>query len=276
MSFDLSTGFSLCYSKLPIDRDMIEAVLFSEVESFELSGAVFESEEFDEIFKKFFLVGKKISSIYEILPKNISRNWSTSPENIKKELVEHLREKIKQASERGVKFARIDLGLDSIKSGFEIHELNVRASLIAPVLAEAEKCGVTLCHPIRFPKAFPKTQEWRFGSMLISSSLHKNYKLEIDVFPMEASVSQLHNIMKKLFYYPEVIRFIYEPAMDGGIDSKKFKNWVDALKGQGFNGTIIFSPIFDSFDSLDTELSRVTQLLKDYDSFEIEEKEEDH
>ena len=276
MSFDLSSGFSLCYSKLPIDRDMIEAVLFSEVDSFELSGAVFESDEFEEIYKKFFLVGKKIFSIYELLPKNVSRNWSDSPANIKKELVEHLRKQVSLASSRGVTFSRIDLGLDTIKPGFEIHELNVRASLIAPVLAEAEKCGVTLCQPIRFPKAFPKTQEWRFGSMLISSLLHKNYKLEIDVFPMETSVSQLHNIMKKLFYYPEVIRFIYEPAMDGGLDSKQFKNWVDALKAQGFKGTIIFSPIFDSFDALDTELSRAAQLIRDYDSFEIDEKEDDH
>lgn len=275
MSLDLSTGFSLCYGKLPIDRYLIESVLFSEVESFEVSGEIFESDEFQEIHKKFFLLGKKIFSIHEILPKNISRNWSDSPDNIKKELVGHLREKVRLAAEKGVKFSRIDLGLDLIKSDFEIHELNVRSSLIAPVLAEAEKCGVTLCHPIRFPKTFPKSQEWRFGSMLISSSLHKNYKLEIDAFPMETSIAELHNFLKKLFYYPEVIRFIYEPAMDGGIDAKLFKDWVDALKQQGFKGTIIFSPIFDSVESLDAELTRVTQLLNNYESFENEDTEDE-
>ena len=87
MSLDLSTGFSLCYGKLPIDRYLIESVLFSEVESFEVSGEIFESDEFQEIHKKFFLLGKKIFSIHEILPKNISRNWSDSPDNIKKELI---------------------------------------------------------------------------------------------------------------------------------------------------------------------------------------------
>ena len=200
MALDLSTGFSLCYGKLPIDSGLIEAVLFSEFESFEVSGEIFESESFEEIYKRFFLLGKKIFSIHEILPRNISRNWSSSPENIKKELIKHLREKVVQAAEKGVKFSRIDLGLDSIKAGFEVHELNVRASLIAPVLAEAEKYGLTLCQPLRFPKAFPKTQEWRFGSMLVSSALHKNYKIEIDAFPMESSISQVHGIMKKLFH----------------------------------------------------------------------------
>ena len=275
MAFELSTGFSLCYSKMPNERDLIEAVLFSEVENFEISGKVFESENFDEIYKRFFLVGKKIISIYEILPKNISRNWSSSPDNIKKELVGHLRSKVKAAAEKGVKFTRIDLGLDTIKTGFEIQELNVRSSLIAPVLTEAEKSGVTICHPIRFPKAFPKTQEWRFGSMLISSSLHNSYKLEIDAFPNEVSISQLHNLMKRLFYYPKVIRLIYEPSMDGGLSFETFKAWVDAFRDQGFNGTFIFSPIFDSYESLDAELNKVNKLVKDYENYQSQENEED-
>ena len=79
MSLNLSTGFSLCYGKVPLDRDMVETVLFSEMDRFEISGELFESEEFPEIYKKFFLQGKKIFSIHEILPVNISRNWSSSP-----------------------------------------------------------------------------------------------------------------------------------------------------------------------------------------------------
>lgn len=275
MSLNLSTGFSLCYGKLPVDQDLIETVLFSELERFEISGEMFESGEFSEIYKKFFLQGKKIFSIHEILPVNVSRNWSSSPENIKKDLIVHLRDKVKLAADKGVEFFRIDLALDSIKSGFEIQELNVRSSLIAPVLAEAEKCGITICHPLRFPKAFPKSQEWRFGTMLISSLLHKNYKIEVDAFPAEVSESKLHNLMKKLFYYPEVIRLRYEPSMDGGISFEQFKSWMDSLRGQGFKGTIIFSPVFDSLDSLQVELERVHKLVADYQSSENDDSDEE-
>ena len=179
------------------------------------------------------------------------------------------------ASDKGVEFFRMDLALDSIKSGFEIQELNVRSALIAPVLAEAEKSGITICHPLRFPKAFPKSQEWRFGTMLISSLLHKNFKVELDAFPAEVSESKLHNLMKKLFYYPEVIRLRYEPAMDGGVDFEQFKSWMDSLIGQGFKGTIIFSPVFDSLDSLQLELEKVNSLIRQYESSGNDENEED-
>ena len=275
MSLNLSAGFSLCYGKMPLDRDMIETVLFSELDRFEISGEMFESDEFSEIYKKFFLLGKKIFSIHEILPVNVSRNWSSSPDNIKNDLVKHLQDKVKLASDKGVEFFRIDLALDSIKSGFEIQELNVRSALIAPVLAQAEKSGITICHPLRFPKAFPKSQEWRFGTMLISSLLHKSFKIEVDAFPSEVSESKLHNLMKKLFYYPQVIRLRYEPAMDGGISFEQFKSWMDSLRGQGFQGTIIFSPAFDSLDSLQVELERVNNLINQYRSSENEESEEE-
>jgi len=275
MSFNFATGFSLCYGKIPLDRDMVETVLFSEIDRFEISGEMFESDEFAEIYKKFFLLGKKIFSIHEILPINISRNWSSSPDNIKKDLVNHLLEKVRLASDKGVEFFRIDLALDSIKAGFEVQELNVRSALLTPVLAEAEQCGITLCHPLRFPKAYPKSQEWRFGTMLISSLLHKNFKIEVDAFPAEVSESKLHNLMKKLFYYPEVIRLRYEPAMDGGIAYEQFKAWMDSLRGQGFKGTIIFSPVFDSLESLQIELEKVNNLIAQYKSSENEETEED-
>lgn len=275
MSMGFSTGFSLCYSKIPVDRDMIETILFSELDKFEISGEVFESDEFEEIYKKFFLVGKKLFSIHEIVPSNISRNWSGTQDNIRKELVTHLKGKVKIAAEKGIKFFQIDLGLDTIKFGFEIQELNVRSALIAPVLAEAEKYGITICHPIRFPKAFPSTQEWRFGTMLISSLLHRNFKLEVDAFPEEVSESKLHNLMKKLFYYPEVIRFRYEPALDGGISIDKFRSWMDALGNQGFNGTVIFSPVFDSLDLLQDEMRRVNNLISQYSSMQEEDMEID-
>ena len=111
--------------------------------------------------------------------------------------------------------------------------------------------------------------------MLVSSLLHKNFKIEVDAFPAEVSESKLHNLLKRLFYYPEVIRLRYEPAMDGGIAYEQFKSWMDSLRGQGFKGTIIFSPVFDSLESLQIELEKVNNLIAQYKSSENEETEED-
>ncbi len=264
MKSKFSAGFSLSHTRLPFDKTLSDILHSSPWQNFEIPGTFFESEHYEATFKKFLQFDKKLFSVHAPLPPNITRNWSSTNNSIQQQLINCLKTKINCAADKGVKLFRIDFGLDSIKSSNAFEEIQKRTSLIAPVLRDAEKVGLILCQPLRVPKVYPSSQEWRYAVMLASQVLNNHFRLEIDVFPAEMKELKFDYLLKKLYYYPSVIRFRYEPAFDGSLKFAKFKTCMDQFLQQGFTGKVIFSPVVESVEALQRELNKTHNLVKEY------------
>lgn len=260
---------SLVYSLRQVsDRviaDSMDFIIDSKYKYFEISGETYESPVFADLRKKFFNSGKKVFSVYDVLPANLSRNWSASPENIKVNLQSLLIERIESIAEDGIGVTELDLALDVIGKGNEIYEVGLRADMLSAITHQAEESGVKILLPIRFPKAYPKSFEWRYLIMLLSKVFHKNVVGVANVFPFESSVVQMEEFFKKTFYSCEVVRFCFDPDSEGDMTREALKVWLQAFCDQGYQGKIIISPKLDNADALKFSLENLSGLLKPYE-----------
>ncbi len=261
MAFNPEIIFSFCKANsLLLEKSYLD----KELQYFEVTGAFFESPEFGDFFQGLSEKGYFVSSVQNVLPRNIMRNLSSSSENIKSDIVKLLKEKILKAGRYNIKYLNFDLGLDTIRDGYEIQEITVRAKLIQSVMQIADQKGVTLCQPIRFPKAFPGSQQWKYVSMLINAVMHKRFCSEINIFPEEVTKSKVSGLLKKNFYGAHLIRFRYDPVHGSGMTDEMHTFWSESLKEQGYSGDLVFVPASETSMALKKELERLKSLHSVY------------
>jgi hypothetical protein len=250
MSFQPNTFYSFCYSADTEKVDWLNQIKKTSLNHFEISGTFFESAEFDLFYQEVFKAGKYISSVKDIIPTNVSRNWSSSSESIKSEILEILIKKIRLAGRYNIKYLNLDLGLDSIHNGYEIQEITVRTQLLEPLIEVLEEEGVTICQPIRFPKTFPGSEEWKFAIMLVSSVMHARFCIEINIFPSEVNNSKPASLLKNIYYSAKLIRFRYDSAVGANFTSDMQEFWAESLRQQGFSGDLVFCPTVEGEEML--------------------------
>lgn len=263
--------FSLSQVSDFVFYDSLDTIVSSAFNRFELAGSHLEHESFLKTRNAFFKNDKSIYSIQGFLPANLSRNISHSPENIKSKLISFVNERLGAVSKESVKFVEIDLAVDSIKVGEEINDLNKRALVLSELMMEASKSGITSLLPLRFPKEFPKSMSWRFVTILVNQVLHKNAQTVINLFPYEAKPEQIQKVLKKTFYSTSVVRFCYEPEVDGYLSRDLFQSWLQVLCDQGFTGDVFLAPKIKTAKQLNDALVKQSVLLKPYDAFNGEE-----
>lgn len=255
------------------DRDAqncLSEIKKSNLEHIEVSGTFFESENFASFYSEVFKAGKNITSVTDIVPANLSRNWASSSESIQNEVRDVLLQKIALAGRYNIKYFSFDLGLDAIRAGTEIKEISLRAKLLESLTPSLKKAGITLCQPIRFPKTFPGSEEWRLATMLVTAVMHENVCTEINVFPAEVNNSRVGSLLKKTFYTTKLIRFRYEPALENKFSADMHTFWAESLKAQGFTGDLVFTPVVESLDAEKQSLDELSLVKNVY----LEEAEE--
>ena len=258
MPFNPDIIFSFQAAEETTPQDWMKLIKESRrVSSFEVPGTFFENDQFKDFYHEVFKSGKRLISVRNIIPGSLTRNLSSCSEGIKSEIVNTLNQRIRDAAGAGAMYLNLDLGLNSIKSGYEIQEIGIRAQTLQQVMKTASECGVSLLHSFRFPKSFPSSQEWKFLTILINSVLHHKFCGEIDIFPNEVPASKAEGLMKRTYYSAKVIRFLYDPSNGGRLSTDMHSTWRSTLSEQGFNGDIIFSPKTQGLEMLKQEFNQL-------------------
>ena len=233
--------------------------------SFEVSGVLFESDKYRILKDSFFKHSKSISSVFEVLPPSLSRNWVQSTALVSEELRNLLVNRLNDLASENVSFTEIDLAIDGVVKGQEVHGVVERAKNISLVLQKMDRLNTEILLPMRFPKAIPKSFEWRYTAMLINEISHSSIRSVVNVFPFEIKAELFQDFFKKTFYTTKAVRFCFDPLTDGFISREAFKSWLQVFSDQGYEGNIILSPKLNDELSLLESLKQLAILLKPYD-----------
>lgn len=257
--------FSLRHVGASIVEESLDLLMQSPFKYFEVSGSFFESEFFGLFKKRCFDSGKKVASVFELMPASLSRNWANSSEKISSDLQALLSDRLSSLFDESVPFAEIDLALDEVAKGQEVVDIERRSQLLSAVLAEVSSGSTALLLPLRFPKATPKSFEWRYTTMLQNEVAHPKVVSVANIFPYECNAEQFNGFFKKTFYTTEVIRFCFDPVTDGFLNRDSLKRWLQVFCDQGFEGKVILSPKIESLAVLKESLSQLSPLQKPYE-----------
>ena len=170
------------------DKQLVESIdvlTSSSFQLFELSGSQFESDIYSRLRNALFAADKKVFSIQNLVPVNLTRNWISSKESIQSELTSLFTQKISAMERDGIKLAELDVAIDAIRQGNEINDLKQLSTLLLGVLESAASSGVRMALPLRVPKVFPKSLDWHHLTILINDVLHENLKVVVNLFPFE-------------------------------------------------------------------------------------------
>ena len=108
------------------DKQLVESIdvlTSSSFQLFELSGSQFESDIYSRLRNALFAADKKVFSIQNLVPVNLTRNWISSKESIQSELTSLFTQKISAMERDGIKLAELDVAIDAIRQGNEINDL---------------------------------------------------------------------------------------------------------------------------------------------------------
>jgi len=250
--------FSLYKSSAEIDK--YETLMQMPLSGIEVSGDFFESEDFHNFYLNCFKNKKAISSVYGVLPSNLTRNWSSADKAIKEAILAMLRKKITRAAPYGIRYFVLDLGLDNITDANEYEELQERLKLFQPLLKEAAAIGLTFCIPIRFPKTFPHSGEWQMANLLKQMAMHPSLALVMNAFPGELPPKSFNGVLKKCFYSIKLIRFCYDNELENSFEATHHENVMNILEEQGYDGDLIYVPSISNKETLQRESSFISSV----------------
>ena len=157
------------------------------------------------------------------------------------------------------------MALDEVTKGQEVFDIEHRSQLISMALAKTKGEIGSLLIPLRFPKALPKSFEWRYTSMLQNKIAHSKLATVVNVFPYECHAESFNDFLKKTFYTAKVMRFCFDPVSDGFLNRESMQRWLQVFCDQGFDGRVILSPRLESSAVLQGSLSQLSLLLKSYE-----------
>lgn len=245
--------------------ESLDLICDSPFRYFEIAGSLFESHDYNVLKEGFFKSSKSVSCVHEIIPPSLSRNWADSSATISAELQDLLIDRLSDLSMENITFTEIDLSVDEITKDSAVQGVVQRAKNVLLVLQELERSSSEILLPLRFPKAIPKSFEWRYTTMLINEIAHSNVSSVVNLFPYEARPEDFFNFLKKTFYTTKAIRFCFDPLSDGYIGRESFKKWLQTFSDQGFDGKIILAPKLVDESCIKECLNQLSGLLKPYD-----------
>ena len=257
--------FSLRHAEVPVVEESLDFLLESPFKYFEISGSLFESKFYDVLKRKFFESDKRVSGVYDLMPPSLSRNWTNSSSKISAELQALLSERLSCLSQNNIDFAEIDLALDEVAKGKEVDDIESRSRLVSMALRGSLGETKALLLSLRFPKAFPKSFEWRYTVMLQNEIAHRQVGTVVNIFPFECRPEQFCEFMKKTFYSARATRFCFDPVSDGFLNRESLKRWLQVFSDQGYDGSVILSPRIDTVPLLQDSFTRLAHLLKAFD-----------
>lgn len=188
----------------------------------------------------------RVLHVTRLLPSGFVMRLMEAAERPRDVLLAQVKSALARCRAVQVRQVSCDLELDAAGATAAQLEPAIRAqvSLIRQLLPVAVEAGQTLCIPVRQPPPYPGSREWSLASNVVHEIMHPSCRLALDLVPAELDPAfDLAALLRDCVFHLAVVRIHYEPFLGEAVPLRRQQEWADALRRQGFKGTVVFCPV---------------------------------